>query len=154
MTFLETLCQALSTANVEYALVGGHAVALHGAVRGTLDIDLALKWKADTLKRAEQTLGELGLISRLPLTAEDVFHFRDEYVRNRNLTAWNFYNPLDLSQQVDLLITYDLAPGDTVIFKLDSAEIAVLNKQRLIEMKTASGRPQDLADIEALAQLP
>ncbi len=42
MTFLNQICNALQTNRVRYALVGGYAVALHGAVRGTVDVD-ALK---------------------------------------------------------------------------------------------------------------
>jgi hypothetical protein len=37
----ERVCRKLSKCNVPYAIVGGHAVALHGAVRSTIDIDLA-----------------------------------------------------------------------------------------------------------------
>lgn len=39
MTFLNQICHALQTNRVRYALVGGYAVALHGAVRGTVDVD-------------------------------------------------------------------------------------------------------------------
>jgi hypothetical protein len=53
-----------------------------------------------------QALGECGLVSRSPIGAQDVYHFRDEYIRNRNLIAWNFYNPQAQAQQVDLLINY------------------------------------------------
>jgi hypothetical protein len=37
------VCQALARFEVPYALVGGHAVALHGAVRGTIDFDDPLR---------------------------------------------------------------------------------------------------------------
>ena len=40
MTALEKVCAALAQAKLRFAIVGGHAVALHGAVRGTVDIDL------------------------------------------------------------------------------------------------------------------
>jgi len=42
MTFLESICRAFEQAKVPYAIVGGHAVALHGALRGTVDIDFVL----------------------------------------------------------------------------------------------------------------
>ena len=34
--------RAFAKARVRYALVGGYAVALHGAIRGTMDIDLVI----------------------------------------------------------------------------------------------------------------
>jgi hypothetical protein len=81
MTAVERICASLSRAGVRYAIVGGHAVALHGAVRGTVDIDLALAWNRKTLVAAQKALNEVGLVSRLPLTADDIFDFRKEYMR-------------------------------------------------------------------------
>lgn len=43
--FLIELCQSLEQHNVRYALVGGYAVALHGAVRGTVDVDFVIEWE-------------------------------------------------------------------------------------------------------------
>jgi len=153
MTFLETICQAFNKKGVDYALVGGHAVALHGAVRGTVDIDFVIKWEEKTLLGVEQILQQQGLVSRLPISGSDVFSFRDEYIRNRNLIAWNFYHPHDASQQVDIIISYDLDINDLTVYKTAKTEIALLAKEPLIEMKRKSGRPQDIEDILALEKL-
>ncbi len=48
------------------SVVGGYAVALHGAVRATVDIDIALTWDLRSLQAAERTLVELGLVSNCP----------------------------------------------------------------------------------------
>ena len=101
MTSLERVCAALRCASVDYAIVGGHAVALHGAVRGTIDIDLILQWSERTLRQAELALNRIGLVSRLPVGAEDVFANREDYMQNRHLLAWNFHNPDDPSEQVE-----------------------------------------------------
>ncbi len=153
MTFLERVCQALESAGLRYAIVGGHAVALHGAVRGTLDIDIALSWSRKSLRTAERALGGLGLISRLPITADEVYDFRDEFVEKRNLVAWNFYNPDDLSEQVDIVLVYDLKGKRTKRFMVGNRALRVIAKSDLIAMKRESGRPQDLADAQALETL-
>lgn len=153
MSFLAKVCRALKDANVRYAVVGGYAVALHGAVRGTVDVDLAIDWTLDALTRAEQALGELGLVSRLPLTARDVYHYRDEYVANRNLIAWNFYNPDDVSEQVDIIVTYDLRGRKLKRFALADGPVSVLALEELLEMKRSTDRPQDLEDVKALERL-
>lgn len=153
MTFLETICHAFNKNNVDYALVGGYAVALHGAVRGTVDIDFVLKWEEETLKSVENILQKQGLISHLPISATDVFAFREEYINNRNLIAWNFYHPSDASQQVDIIISYDLNIEDKIIFKTAKTAISLLAKAPLIAMKRKSSRPQDLEDIAALEKL-
>jgi len=154
MSFLERVCKAFQKANLKYAVVGGHAVALHGAVRGTIDIDIALSWNKKSLEAAVQTLQALGLESRLPITAEDVFLYRDEYIKNRNLIAWSFYNPKDLSEQVDIIINYDLKGKKTTLIPLPETDIRVLDKKSLIKMKATSGRQQDLEDIAALKLIP
>ena len=153
MTTLERICTAFGNADVRYAVVGGHAVALHGAVRGTFDIDVVLNWTKQTLARAEAALNGLGLVSRLPISAEDVFAFRDEYVQKRNLIAWNFYNPDDPVEQVDVIINYDLAAKRTKRIALSSGSVEILSLADLIAMKRASGRPQDIEDVRALERL-
>jgi hypothetical protein len=153
MSFLARVAAALSAAGVRYALVGGYAVALHGAVRGTVDVDVIVAWNSRSLETAERALNALGLVSRLPISASEVFRFRDEYVRNRNLIAWNFYNPKDLSEQLDIIITADLKGKKVSTMKTPDGPVRVLGREDLIIMKRASGRPQDLEDADALERL-
>ena len=153
MTTLERVCTALRNGRVPYAIVGGHAVALHGAVRGTIDIDLVLHWNRRSLIQAEAVLNGIGLESRLPISAADVFAFRDEYIENRNLIAWNFHNPDDPLEQVDIVINYDLAGKHTRRVELPSGPVEVLSVEDLIAMKRASGRAQDIEDAQALERL-
>ena len=153
MIYLERVCTALNEANVRYAIVGGYAVALHGGIRGTLDIDIALRWTLKDLSKMEAALISIGLVSRLPISATDVFQFRDEYIRNRNLIAWNFHNPDDPSQQVDVIINFDAKSKKVLKKRLRNTDIPLLNIQDLIQMKKTSARPQDIEDVNALKQL-
>ena len=153
MLFLNRVCAALTAKGIRYAIVGGYAVALHGAVRGTVDVDIALEWNLKSLRAAEQALTGLGLVSRLPVSVTDVFDFRDEYVRNRNLIGWNFYNPDNLTEQVDIVITYDLTGKKVGIVDTDAGPVTILGLTELIAMKRISGRPQDLEDVQALEKL-
>lgn len=153
MTFIEKVCASFARREIPYAVVGGHAVSLHGAVRGTVDIDFVLNWNKGALLGAEQTLSEMGLVSRLPISADDVFEFRDEYINNRNLIAWNFYNPSNLTEQIDIIINYDLTNKKVKELTVGNAKVKVLSLDELIQMKKAAGREQDLADVAALTKL-
>ena len=153
MTALERICTALREAGIRYAVAGGHAVALHGAVRGTVDIDIVLAWSRKTVAGAEKALNEIGLVSRLPVSANNIFDFRKEYVENRNLVAWNFYDPADLSVQVDIVISYDLKGHKIRHLELPGGPVAILAIRDLIDMKRESGRPQDVEDVAALQKL-
>lgn len=151
--FLLKLAKELNQHNIPYALVGGYAVAIHGAVRGTMDVDLVLKWSLKSLQNIEKVLQSMNLVSRLPISSKEVFYFKDEYIKNRNLIAWNFYNPIHPSEQVDIIITHDLAKLKSINIKYQDTMIKVLSKKDLIQMKKDSGREQDLFDIEALEKL-
>ena len=151
--FINEICKALDQNRVRYAIAGGYAVALHGAVRGTTDVDVVINWDLRSLSNAEKALTGLGLVSRLPINADDVFQFRDEYINNRNLVAWNFHHPEDVSRQVDIIITYDLKGKGLVVYETLAGPIQILNLKDLIRMKRESGRPQDLEDIKALERL-
>ena len=152
--FIHDVCAALEKADLTYAIVGGYAVALHGAPRGTVDIDVVIQWSLQNLHKIEKTLKELGLVSRIPIDAKSVFHFREEYIENRNLIAWNFYDPLNPVNQVDIVINYDLKnKSHTKTVTTPSGKVRILALPDLIKMKNASGRPQDLEDVRALEGL-
>ena len=133
-------------------MVGGYAVALHGAVRGTVDIDIVVAWNLKTLRGAELALSELGLVSRIPVSAHEIYCFRDEYIQNRNLIGWNHYNPNSPAEQVDIIISYDLSGKKVNTLTTGGGPVRVLSRKELIAMKRASGRPQDLEDVKALEQ--
>ena len=149
--FIHDICSALDKAEVPYAIVGGYAVALHGAIRGTVDVDVVIEWSLKNLQGVEIAFKQIGLVSLIPITAETLFHFREEYIQNRNLIAWNFYDPSNPLNQVDIIINYDLKNAcNTKTIKTFLGTIRVLSLHDLIKMKQASGRPQDLEDVKAL----
>lgn len=151
--FILKVSKVLDKYKVPYAIVGGHAVALHGAVRGTIDIDFITKWSLNNLVTIEKALNEIGLYSRLPITPDDLYNFKDEYIKNKNLIAWNFINPNDPSEQIDVVITFDLKNTSVKRIKVKGQTLNIISKKDLIKMKRQSGRDQDLIDIEALEKL-
>lgn len=150
---IKEVIRSLDKHRVEYVLVGGYAVALHGAVRGTVDIDIAIALDRATFKRAETALEKVGLQSRLPVTAEEVFSFRQEYIEKRNMTAWSFANPRRPLDVVDILITEDAVRIEAVNKRAFGVNIRVAKIADLIAIKKKSGRAQDLEDIKALRKL-
>jgi hypothetical protein len=151
--FIYKVIDILDSNNIEYAIAGGYAVALHGAVRGTVDIDLVLKLDRDTFLKIENAFEEIGLHSRLPLKGEEVFDFREEYIKNRNLIAWNFININNPAESIDILLTEDLNKIRTKKIKSGNKVLKVVSITDLIKMKNKSGRPQDLEDIKSLRSL-
>jgi len=151
--FIRKVIQALEVNRVEYAVVGGYAVAMHGAVRGTVDIDLAIALSQKSYERTENAMQQLGLQSRLPVSAGDVFKFRKEYISNRNLIAWSFINSDNPLEVVDILITEDASKLDIVEKQAFDLKIRLVSIPELIRMKRQSNRPQDVEDIRALEKI-
>ena len=131
-------------------VVGGYAVNFHGYSRNTVDIDLVIKFSLSNLKKIEKMLQNVGMISRLPIDAVAIYKFRQEYIKNRNLIAWNFYNENDPTEQVDILITHDVSDFKSENFRVGDLEVKVISKDDLIKMKKKSGRDKDLLDVREL----
>ncbi len=151
--FLLRVCTRLAEHGVPYAVVGGHALALHGAPRGTLDIDVVIERSLSAFESAESALRSLGLTSYLPLTAKYVFENLDELQRERNLIAWSFINQSNPMEIVDVIIAYDLDSLDVEEKLVADTTILVVTLESLARMKRHTGRPQDMADVEAMERL-
>ena len=151
--FIHRVAEALQQQGVAFAIVGGYAVALHGAVRGTVDIDIVLRFGKKDFVGAEAAFKGIGLTPRLPVSAEQVFDFREEYIKNRSLIAWSFFNPTNPAEVVDVVITHDLGKMRINNIKAGGHKLPVLSIPDLIAMKNLSARPQDREDIAALERL-
>ncbi len=150
---IEKVCKQLTKKKIPFAVVGGYAVALHGAVRGTIDLDLVIKFSEQIFENTEIALKEIGFESRLPVQAKEIFQFRKEYIENRNLIAWSFYNPHNLSEVVDIIITHNLDDMKTVKKRSGKLQIPIVTIDDLIDMKKSTRREQDKADIKSLEKL-
>ncbi|RYZ91930.1 MAG: hypothetical protein EOP06_05760 [Proteobacteria bacterium] len=137
---------------LKYAVVGGYALALHGLVRATMDIDFVLTLRQADYEIAEAALLSIGIQSRLPIRAQDVIKMRKEYIENRNLIAWSFVDYKNPTRQVDILITKDLKTIETERISVGGRKITVATLPELMKMKKEAGRPQDLIDLKNIQE--
>ena len=147
---LYELTDAFEKAHLKYAVIGGYALALHGLVRATVDIDFILSLTQKDFELAEKVLAQLGLKSRLPVRAQDIIKMRKEYIENRNLLAWSFVDYKNPARQVDILITKDLKRLKVQTISVAGRKINVATLAELLKMKMEAGRPKDLIDIQSI----
>jgi hypothetical protein len=136
------LLAEFAAAKVEYLLVGGHAVAVHGHPRFTRDADIWVRDEPENLRRACEALRNFGAPSTvtdtLPMAAPlDVI--------------WMGHPPA----RIDLMkgVTggdFEACWSRRLVLEDDGVVIYVVGKSDLIELKEASGRSQDLEDARAL----
>jgi hypothetical protein len=153
--FTEILAE-LSRAKIKFAVVGGIAVNLHGIPRMTYDFDLLLELEDGNLKKYIKVMKKLGYKSKRPVKLEDlaVKKKRDEWIKEKNRTAFKLYNGNASVREVDVVIdspvSYEKAEKNFVFVELCGLSIPVAGLKDLIKMKQSAGRLQDASDIRYL----
>jgi hypothetical protein len=133
---------ALDAAGVDYALVGGLAVAVWGAPRATKDIDLLVR--APDLERAMAAIRTLGFtLEGLPFEFKDGTHLQrvNRVDGDGNLMTVDF-----------MLVDANLEPvwASRRRLAFGAGEVSVVSREALIGMKGRAARPQDIMDIQNL----
>ncbi len=138
------LLALLNEHGVEYLVVGGYALAFHGAPRFTGDIDLLVCRSPENARRLLAALAAFG------------FSFP-------NLTAKDFQKPDWIVQlgvppvRVDLLtsiagVTWEEAEATKAPGTFGDVNVNYIGREQFIASKRAAARKKDLADIEALGE--
>ncbi|GBE90894.1 hypothetical protein NCWK1_0614 [Nostoc cycadae WK-1] len=132
----------LNDNNVRYLIVGGYAVAIHGHPRYTKDIDIWIEMSVENANNIIQALKQFGF-SSLGLKPED-FLTPDQIIQLG-------YPP----NRIDLLTSIDGVNFENCYplrleFRIDNIVVNFIDLDNLKKNKAASGRLQDLADLENL----
>lgn len=144
---------------VDYVLIGGLAIALHGIERATMDIDVTVAMTSDNLASLVGTARELGMTPVLPVPLDALSDLDQlaQWHRERNLEAFALRAPGLAGVTLDVLLYPPVDYADmrsrAVRFQAGNVPVVVASIDDLISMKQAVGRPIDLADIEHLKRL-
>jgi len=138
----EELLKLLEENNVEYMIVGGYAVAFYGYPRFTKDIDIFFQCDPKNIKKLKNALYSFGFDkASLPdniFTEEgNIIKFGIEPVR------------IDLLNKIDGVL-FENIKSRTVRGRYGAVKVSFISKEDLITNKKASGRAQDIADLEKL----
>jgi hypothetical protein len=135
---------------VDFVIVGGVAVVLQAQPRFTKDLDICYATEPENLERLGAVLGALharlrGIDDTVPFVADA-----------RTLRQTQILTLTTDDGELDLLIDPQGAPPyaelrrDADVLDLAGIDVRVASIEHLSSMKRAAGRPQDLADLEAL----
>jgi hypothetical protein len=125
-------------------IVGGYALAFHGAPRFTGDIDIFVKPDQQNAKQIIKALVEFGF-SSLDLTIDD-FKYPDKVIQ------------LGLPPvRIDIItsisgVSWEEADATKVPGLYGDISVSFIGKKQFIVNKRAIGRKKDLADLEALGE--
>lgn len=153
-TGLFTIFDALTNAGVECVIIGGQAVNHHGFQRATEDLDLVFSRTTDSELAVFEVLKSFDAVW---LSDEVDPETRLEIARPVSLPWVRSTHLMLVETNVGYVDLFDFIPGVPEVAISQLFAESVVNEGRrfaslemLVQMKRASGRPQDLADIEAL----
>jgi hypothetical protein len=139
--FVEIL-RAFRDEGVEHLVIGAHALAVHGHVRATLDIDLWVRPTRDNALRTWRALERF----RAPLSKMKLDDFAEPEV---------LYQIGMPPSRIDIMtsvtgLDFDAAWPNRVMATFGDVEAPVLGLDDMRTAKRAAGRLKDLADLEEL----
>lgn len=140
---LATVCRLLNEADVAYVVVGGFALAYHGVVRATKDVDILIEPTVDNARRALKALEKLTWSVSRELDPTDV--------------AANPITVIGDDPRVHLLtlawsVRYADAAPTAERVEIEGMEVPFVDIDTLIRSKQTD-RFQDKADVENLERV-
>lgn len=139
------MLSALSAEKADFILVGAYAMAVHGHVRATLDMDL---WVMPSPENAEAVLRALQRFGAPSHGVTVVDLQKDDTILLIGA----------IPRRIDVLtglsgLTFEAAYARALVKHIDGIDVRVLSLDDLIENKRATGRARDLDDADALKAL-
>ena len=138
------LLVALADAEVEFVLIGGWAMAVHGRPRATEDLDVLVRANNANSARVFSALLDFGA----PLLAHGVD--ADTFIAEGPAYRIGL-KPLCIELLTKISgVSFDEALRDAVTAEIDGRAIHVIGHQALLQNKRAAGRHKDLDDADWL----
>ncbi len=156
----EAIVRALNEAEVRFIVVGGIAVAAHGYLRQTKDVDLVIDLLPENITSALEALEKLGYFPRIPVTPLQFAdaRTRERWIAEKHMLVLNLYSDVHYHTPIDVFVIepFPFAGEYEAALVQDVAEgvpVRIVSLSTLLQMKKEAGRPHDLIDIEQLGLL-
>jgi len=139
---LREFIELLNALKVRYIVVGAFAVAYHGYPRYTADIDLFIERSSENAQAISNVIQQFGF-GDLGLSSED---FLEE---GQVIQLGVAPNRIDLLTSLSG-VEFQEAWATRVQGEIAGLSVPIISKELLKKNKAASGRSQDIADLEQL----
>ena len=138
----EEFLKLLTDHQVEFVVVGGYAVAFHGYVRATQDIDVFFRNTEENAHRILSALREFGI------QVDDAFV---EDLREPGSIVRLGFPPVKI-EMINTIsgVTFEQVWGNRSHGSYGQVSVSFISLADLLVNKKASGRPKDLADYDEL----
>ena len=153
------LIELLSANGVDYVLVGGLAVALHGYQRVTMDVDVVLAMDEANLDRFIAAATKAGLHPTVPVPIGSLRQpdLIDQWHHEKGMLAFSLRGSGAVATVIDVLMKPKVPYGDlrrdALMVDIGPYRIPIASIDHLLEMKTGTGLGKDAVDVEELRKL-
>jgi hypothetical protein len=148
------VCRVFNRHSVQYIIVGGTAVALHGYFRRSLNVVGIISNKPDLDFWYNPTYGNyFKLLNALEEFGQDVTEFKSEQAPNpkKSFFKFEFENfTIDLLPELKAKLSFRLLFERREVVTLNEVDIPFISYEDLILDKQKNARPKDITDIEQL----
>ena len=153
------LLATLTSGKIDYVLVGGLAVALHGYQRVTMDVDVVLALDEENIAKFVDCAKSANLKPVLPIPIDSLRDAAliDQWHREKGMLAFALRGPDMMATAMDVMVrpvvAYDELKRNAVTKRIGPLSIPVASIDDLITLKTGTGRSKDALDIEELRRI-
>ena len=138
------MLSALSAEHVEFMLVGAHALAAHGFVRATQDIDILVRPTPENARR---------VFAALRTFEAPLFNLAEADLLNPDVIYQVGVEPNRIDLMNDISgVSWDEAWAGRTEIVIEGIRVSVLGLEEFVRNKRASGRPKDRADLVLLGR--
>jgi predicted nucleotidyltransferase len=135
----------LNENHVEYVVLGGYAVIVHGYIRTTGDIDILINTTEQNADKMLTVMLKFGY---------DVYDFElSDFMQEPGCISLDRYNGTIEILTSTLGVTFEECFANKVVVETSGILIYFISLTDLIKNKQAVGRPKDLDDIKNLTNL-
>jgi hypothetical protein len=135
---------ALNANKVNYILIGGYSVIIHGYSRTTGDMDIWVERSSENYQKLKKAFAQFGM----PVFDMTESNFLDH-------PSWDVFTFGRPPSSIDIMVKakgldFDTCFKQSMLYEEDGLHIRTIAYQDLLKAKSATGRAKDINDLENL----
>jgi len=153
------LLAGLTKAEINFVLVGGLAVTLHGYQRLTMDVDVALALDGTNVARFIEYAKSAKLRPLLPIDTDALLDAAtiDRWHKEKGMQVFALRSEEAMATVMDVLlrpvVPFEELKRNSTVKHIGQLSVPIASIDDLIRLKTGTGRSKDAVDIDELRKI-
>lgn len=120
------IVEAFTAFRLQAVFSGSVAAHLSGYMLDDSAIEILIPKNVESFKKVEKSLKRLGLENSLPVGAEEIFHFLNQFQSEKSLKLWSFHHPKLLTEKVNIRLDQFSEEYTPIPLKIENLELHYL----------------------------